>query len=43
MKFFKGSALQGPHPCRKRVLLGEGQGRKRVCFSVFLTKFFPRD
>jgi len=28
---------------RKRVRFGEGQGRKRVCFSVFLTKFFLRD
>lgn len=25
---------------RKRVRFGEGQGRKRVCFSVFLTNFF---
>ncbi len=32
-----------PHPCRKRVRFGEGQGRKRVCFSVFLTNFFLRD
>lgn len=28
---------------RKRVRFGEGQGRKRVCFSVFLTNFFLRD
>ena len=36
-------SAQRPHPCRKRVHFGEGQGRKRVCFSVFLTKFFSRD
>ena len=36
-------SAQRPHPCRKRVRFGEGQGRKRVCFSVFLTKFFSRD